>query len=154
MEPRRARSFVSRLLRPAVDGLAVATSPSGRALLEGLRHDLDRVPTFDQGWLRLCAAAWALGFTALELSPVQEFEERLAPRTVVGPGRTPASARRASVLDATWCCALVLGDRPIASLSARRGSDMLDFPPGEFVEAAQLLLRRFVGSAAGAAGSS
>ena len=146
METRRGRSFASRLLRPAVDRLALGTSPPGRSILQGLRHDLGRVPTLDQGWSRLCAGAWALGFTALELSPAPGLEGQIAPRTVVGPGRTPASARRASVLDATWSFALVLGDQRVASLSARRGSDMLEFPPGDFAEAAQLLLRRFVGT--------
>ena len=57
------------LLAPALAQLANVTRPSCERVILGLVHDLDRVPSFDQGWARLCSAAWSLGLAFLRIEP-------------------------------------------------------------------------------------
>ncbi len=112
-------------------------------MLRGLEHDLARVATLEQGWRRLCSAAWALGFTSVRLQPTEAFADFLPLRSAAGPERDRWHERRLGFPDSTWSFRLSAGGQPAAVLTLGLGRDMLDFNPGRFAEAVEALLGRF-----------
>ena len=142
--------WVERVLQPAVGRLTEVTAPSGEAVLAGLARDLARVESFDDGWERLCCAAWALGFSSVHLAPTPSFALAIPAFDVAGPAPAPRRDHRDLGVDSAWSFKLCAAGQHAATLCVRLGSDMLDFNPGGFAEAAQSLVRRFVGARAGA----
>ncbi len=138
-------SWMERFLQPALNRLTLAdvTAPTGEAVLRGLERDLARVPTLEQGWRRLCSAAWALGFTSVRLQPTEPFEDFLPPRSASGPERDRWHERRSGFPALAWTFRLCAEGRHVATLTVGLGRDMLDFNPGRFAEAVQSLLLRF-----------
>lgn len=136
-------SVMARLLQPALQRLSDITAPAGEVVVSGLERDLARVPSLDHGWQRLCAAAWALGFTSLQLHPTVEFAEAIPVRSAAGPGPAPCR-RKDGVVDSIWSFRLAVEGRHAATLIVELGPDMLDFDPGRFATVAQALVRRLV----------
>jgi hypothetical protein len=113
----------------AIAELAGLVRPSGNDLLFGLEHDLGLVPTWDQGWRRLCETAWPLGFVELRFT-----RPGVSLRRVVRP-----CWRRAV---SSW--ALRWPSRGGAAVvTARKGGIGLQFDPSRFVGAVQVLVVRF-----------
>ena len=119
----------------AIAELAGLVRPSGNDLLFGLEHDLGLVPTWDQGWRRLCETAWPLGFVELRFAPQPAVAPALQPcRATVPGGGASASA---------WAFELTLDGRPAGVMTARKGENGLDFDSPRFVGAVQVLVARF-----------
>ena len=119
----------------AIAELAGLVRPSGNDLLFGLEHDLGLVPTWDQGWRRLCETAWPLGFVEL----------RLTPDPAVAPGLPPsqASVPGGGAAVSSWAFEVALEGRRAAVVTARKGGNGLQFDPSRFVGAVQVLVVRF-----------
>ncbi len=119
----------------AIAELTGLVRPSGNDLLFGLEHDLGLVPTWDQGWRRLCETAWPLGFVELRFTPRPAVAPSLRPcrATVPGGGASPSS----------WAFELTLDGRKAGVVMACKGENGLDFDPSRFVGAVQVLVARF-----------
>ena len=119
----------------AIAELAGLVRPSGNDLLFGLEHDLGRVPTWDQGWRRLCETAWALGFVELRLTPDPVVAPTVPPchATVPGGGASASS----------WAFEVSIGEGRAAVVTARKGGNGLEFDSTRFVAAIQVLVARF-----------
>jgi len=139
-------SWMERYLQPALSRLTMAdiTAPNGEAVLRALERDLARAATLEQGWRRLCSAAWALGFTSIRLQPSEPFADVLPLRTANGPERDRWRERRLGFPDSAWTFELCVAGRHAATLTVALGRDVLDFNPGRFAEAVQSLLLAFV----------
>lgn len=142
--------WIERVLHPAVGRLTDVTAPTGEAVLAGVERDLARVDRFDEGWQRLCSAAWGLGFSSVQLEPTPAFAPAIPAFDVAGPAPDPRRDHRDLGVDSAWSFKLCAAGQHAATLRVRLGSDMLDFNPGRFAEAAQSLVTRFVGGRAGA----
>ncbi len=143
MTPPAVTTPAVRLLRRAFSRLTEVTAPTGEAVLDWLERDLAAVSSFDRGWRRVCSAAWALGFTSVQLQPTPEFASSLRPRAELGPWRDPGAGRQGANFDTAWSFILRASGRHAATLSVRVGYCMLDFNPGRFAEVAQGLVARF-----------
>ncbi len=141
--PAPATTPAVRLLRRAFSRLTVVTAPTGEAVLDWLERDLAAVTSLDRGWRRLCSAAWALGFTSVQLQPTPEFASSLRPRDELGPWRDPGAGRQGANFDTAWSFTLRVEGRHAATLTVRLGYCMLDFNPGRFAQIAQELATRF-----------
>ncbi|HXY40540.1 MAG TPA: hypothetical protein VEQ10_12770 [Vicinamibacteria bacterium] len=138
---------MERFLQPVPRGLprADVTDLAGEAVLCDLERDLACVATLEQGWRRLCTAAWALGFTSLRLQPAEPFADVLPLRTASGPERDRWRERHPGFPGSAWSFQLCPRGRHAATLNVELGRDMLDFNPGRFAEAVQSLLLLFAG---------
>jgi hypothetical protein len=137
---------VRRVLGDVLARLAESFVPPGDSALRGLEIDLSRVATLDQGWLRLCDTAWALGFVELRLVPVPDACGLLAERHAFAPRPWPMLDRSdgVSTAQSTWAFGLTLAGRPLATVTARRRLGRVDFEPLGFVAAMQGLVDQFV----------
>jgi hypothetical protein len=144
---------VKRRLGGAWARFSLLLSPPGDAALRGLELDLHRLPTFEQGWRRVCETAWTLGFVELALEPADEAETFLparhdaAPegggRGVLGRFGDWALAWRGTG-ESEWAFELVAAGRSLGFVTARRRLGRVDFDPDRFVLAVQALVDRFV----------
>lgn len=121
----RALAELVGLVRPSGDGLVLALAPA----LEG-------VPTFEEGWRRLCETAWALGFVALRITPAAGQAGSLPAVSATVPG--------GGVETSAWGFEVVVGGDRVATVTARRGANGLDFDSRRFREAVGQLVARFV----------
>ena len=119
----------------AIAELAGLMRPSGNDLLFGLEHDLGLVPTWDQGWRRLCETAWPLGFVELRFTPDPAVAPALRPCRATVPGGGGAAS--------SWAFELVLDGHRAGVVTARKGANGLDFDPPRLVGAVQVLVARF-----------
>ena len=140
-------------LRGVLARLVGSLRPPGDAALRGLELDLSRVADLEQGWRRLCETAWTLGFVELRMAPEPEAADLLAERQAFAPRPWPLLDRADGLPSAqsTWAFGLLLGGRPVATVTARRRLGRLDFEPLRFVAAAQVLVDRFVAAPAASA---
>lgn len=137
------KSFLSRLVS--------GSRTSGDAVLLGAEHDLARTATLEEGWERLCEAAWELGLTELRLTPKPPYEDicptlhSLAP-PVQGPAACPVGGHAPM---AAWSIDVEVDGKVVAEVIGRRPLTRMDFDPEPFAGLVRGLVRRHFEASSG-----
>jgi UDP-GlcNAc:undecaprenyl-phosphate/decaprenyl-phosphate GlcNAc-1-phosphate transferase len=136
--------FQKTLLNRLVAGLWTP----GDAALRGAERDISRMGSIGAGWERLCAVAWALGVTELQLTPMPAYQARcpefhsFAP-TPLGP-QLPAGKPGAP--EDRWSMTIQCDGEAVADMTARRPLSRMEFDPGTFAAIVQQMLKRHLTS--------
>ena len=125
------KSFLTRL----VSGL----KGSGEAALRSVEQDFARMESTQQGWARLCEAAWELGITEMHLTPAEGWEAACPELHGTDP---TASLVPAPAAFATWSIDCEVDGEVVGKVVARRPLIRVDFDPARLVSLVRELVRR------------